>query len=316
MTTMKRIAAILILIAAPLCAQPPQAISLYEQERYEEAKKILAPMRDDPDALFLLGKIALQQDDDENAVSFLEKAAKLKPAKADIHYWLALADRSVMLRSSFLKQPSIARKMRAELERAIEIDPNHYDARIALIDYFIFAPAIAGGSEKNALAQAAEVKRRDRFAGHRAYARLYIRQKKLDLARKEYVDAVREEPSSAQARVALGAFYAMNEKNFAPAFTELDAALKLDPDYMPAWFRLGQAAAVSGTNLPRGEDALKKYLAYRPKDNEPGRVSAWYYLGSIYEKQGRKAEARTAYANALSINPRWKEAREAANRVK
>src|SRR6266540_7212048 len=123
MTTMKRIATILILIAAPLCAQLPQAISLYEQERYEEARKILAPMRDDPDALFLLGKIALQQEDDENAVSLLQKAAKLKPANADIHYWLALANREVMMHSSFFKQPSIAKKLRAEPERAIEIDP-------------------------------------------------------------------------------------------------------------------------------------------------------------------------------------------------
>jgi tetratricopeptide (TPR) repeat protein len=313
---MKRFVAILIFISTPLYAQLPQAISLYEQAKFEEAKRMLAPLREDADALFLLGKIALLQEDGDTAVPLLEKAAKLKPASADIHYWLALANRDVMMRSSFFKQPSYAGKMRQELERAIQIDPNHYDARMALMDYFVFAPAIAGGSEEKALAQAAEVKRRDRFAGHRAYARLYIRQKKLDLARKEWVDAVREEPNSAPARASLGAFYAMNEKNYAPAFTEIDAALKLDPNYMPAWFRLGQAAAASGTNLPRGEEALKKYLAYRPKESEPSLVAAWFYLGSIYEKQGRKADARAAYANALNIDPKWKALQEAANRVK
>jgi len=311
----RTILAIVVLLAVPLYAQVPQAAALYEQARFEEAKRLLAPLTNDADALFLLGKIALLQDDDETASAVLEKAVRMRPGSANVHYWLGLAYRSRFMEASFLKQPSLAGKMRESLERAVQLDPNHFEARLALIDYYIFAPAIAGGSEKKALMQAAEVKRRDNFQGHRAYARMYVRQKKLDLARKEYVDAVREESSSVAARAALAGFHAVNEKNYAAAFSELDAALKLDPAYMPAWFRIGQAAALSGTNLQRGEEALEKYLAYRPKENEPSLLVAYYYLGLIHEKQSRKADARAAFASALKINPRWKDLQDAAKRV-
>jgi len=36
-----RVAVIALLIAAPLCAQVPQATALYEQARFEEAKRLL-----------------------------------------------------------------------------------------------------------------------------------------------------------------------------------------------------------------------------------------------------------------------------------
>jgi predicted Zn-dependent protease len=100
------------------------------------------------------------------------------------------------------------------------------------------------------------------------------------------------------------------------AFAEADAALKLDPGYMPAWFRIGQTAALSGGNLPRGEEALKKYLTSRPADSEPSLAAAYYYLGSVYEKMEKRTEARAAYASALRITPNWKQLQDAAARVK
>jgi tetratricopeptide (TPR) repeat protein len=240
----------------------------------------------------------------------------LKPGRAETHYWLGIAYRLAMMQASFFKQPSLAGKMRSHLEEAVRLDPNDHDARMSLMDYFIFAPAIAGGSEAKAREQAAEIMKRDRFAGHRAFARLYTRQKKLDLARKEFVDAVAEDPRSAAAHAALAGFYASTDKNFALAFSEADAAVKLDASYMPAWFRIGQASALSGIDLARGEDALKRYVSYRPKNGEPSLAAAFFYLGTVYEKAGKRAEARAAYARALGITPKWKQLQEAAARVK
>ena len=95
----------------------------------------------------------------------------------------------------------------------------------------------------------------------------------------------------------------------------VEAALKLDPNYMPAFYHLGRTAAQANTNLARGEEALKKYVAYTPKENEPTLANAHYYLGDIYEKEGRKAEARQAYEAALKLNPSLTRASEALKRV-
>ncbi len=306
---------VLVVASVSLLAQVPQATSLFEQGRYDEAKKMLTPLHDDPQALFLLGRIAIAEGDSEQAAALLEKAIAKKPGVAEYHFYLGDAYGDLAQHASIFRQPGYATKTKNAFERAVALDPNYINARFALIDYFIIAPGFLGGSEEKAIKQAAEIQKRDAFQGHRAMARIYTREKKLDLARNEFLAAVREQPGSARAHSSLASFYALNDKNYKGAFDEIDAAIAADPGYMPAWFRLGQIAAVSISNLPRGEEALKKYLTYQPKGDEPTLASAYYYLGTIYEKQGHKNEARQSYTNALRFAPKDKALLDAMKRV-
>jgi tetratricopeptide (TPR) repeat protein len=304
------------LFVAPLVAQLPEAKNLYYESRYEEAKSLLKPLKNDPEGLHLLSKIAMAQSDDEGAAELCRKAVQLRPASAEYHYCVGSAVRSLVQHVSIFKQPGLSKEAREELNRAVELDPNHLQARLSLLDYYLYAPGIAGGSEEKALQQAAEIRKRDGFMGHRAYARIYTRQKKPDLARKEFLGAVGEEPKSARARTALAAYYATEDKNYKAAFDELEVAIRLEPTYMPAWFRRGQVAALSSTNLAAGQTALEKYVAVRPKENEPTLITALYYLGAVFEKQGKKAEARQSYAAALKRDPDSQQIQEAMKRVK
>jgi Tfp pilus assembly protein PilF len=272
--------------------------------------------QNDPDGLLAEGKVALRRSDAEHAAELFEKAVAVRPNSADAHYWLARAYGAIGQNSENpLKQMSMGGKMKDEAERAVQLDPNHIEARFMLIDAYVIAPAMMGGSEAKALEQANEIKRNDAFQGHRAYVRIYTLQKKIDLARNEYLAAVREEPNSARAHNALGAFFAITDKNYPGAFEEIEKALKLDSTYMPAWFRLGQVAALSASNFARGEEALKKYLKYQPKDTEPELANAHYRLGQIYENQGKKTEAKQSYVAALQLNPGLKEAAEGLKRM-
>jgi Tfp pilus assembly protein PilF len=272
--------------------------------------------QDNPDGLLAEGKAALRRSDADHAAELFEKVVAARPNSADAHYWLAQAYGAIAQNSrNPLKQISMGGKVKDEADRVAQLDPNHIEARFMLIDFYIAAPRLMGGSEAKALEQANEIKRRDAFQGHRAYVRIYTLQKRPDLARNEYLAAVREEPNSARAHNALGTFFAVTDKNYSGAFEEIEKALRLDSTYMPAWFRLGQAAALSATNHARGEEALKKYLKYQPKDNEPELANAHYRLGQIFENQGRKTEAKQSYEAALQLNPGLKEAAEALKRV-
>lgn len=263
---------------------------------------------------FAQGRAALNRGEHERAAELLEKAISLEPRNADYHYLLGAAYGEQAQKAGKLKQVSLARKTKAAFERAVELNPNHLEARFALISYYLLAPGFMGGGEDKALAQAAEIKRRDSIDGHRAYARIYLHQKKQDLARKEYVDAVRANPKSAKAHYFLGNFF-FNEKNWPAALHEYDVTLQLDPAYMPAWLRIGQHAARSESNYARGEEALRRYLAYTPTEKEPGHAAAWMALGTIQEKQGKKAEAKASYTNALKLAPGDKGVLEALKRV-
>ena len=213
------------------------------------------------------------------------------------------------------KAMSIGTKAKGELERAVQLDPNLMQARFALMEFYIVAPAIAGGSESDALEQATEIRKRDEIDGHRAFARIHAAAKEPELVRKEYVDMVKEQPASARAHYYLGVYLMATEKNYKSATDEFESALKLDPSYMPAYFQIGHAAVLAANNFARGEEALKKYIAYKPKEDEPLIARAHYWLGAIYEKQGKKAEAKASYVASLKINPNQKDVDEAIKRV-
>jgi tetratricopeptide (TPR) repeat protein len=263
---------------------------------------------------FDAGRLALAKGQIDQAVELFEKAVAANPKSSDFHFWLGNAYGSQAVKANMVRQASLAKKTLAEFEKAVQLDPNNIEARFGLIDYYMRAPGFMGGGQDKALAQAAEVKKRQALAGHRAYARIYMTQKKADAARKELVEAVREQPTSAKAHYYLGNFL-LNDKNFPSAVHEYEMAIKLDSTFMPSWLRLGQAIAQAGTNYARGEEAIRKYLAYKPSYDEPQHLGAWYWLGQIYERQGKRDAARSAYANAQKLAPGEKDIEAALKRV-
>ena len=262
------------------------------------------------------GRDALQRGEAETAVDLFTKVVAQQPNDANAHYLLGIALRDQAMQAGMFERASLAQKCRPELERAVELDPNHIDARFALVTYYLLAPGFMGGGEDKAQAQAAEIKRRNPVEGHRAYANIYAHDKKNDLARKEFVDAVREHPTSARAHYLLGTYLMSDtEKNWTGSLQELEAAVKLDPAYMPAYARIGQHAMKSGSNYARGEEALRKYFSYKPAETDPKLSTAWYWLGQLQQKQGKKADAKQSYLNAIKLAPKDKDANEALKKL-
>lgn len=269
----------------------------------------------DSQTLYQLGREAIAHGDADKAIEYFEKAVALKPNDARNHYQLAGAYGQSAATAGMFKRISIAGKAKGEFQRAIEVDPNFLPARMALVEFNLSAPALMGGSVEAAIEQATEIRKRDAIEGHRAFARIDVAAKKLDLARNEYVAMLKEQPSSGRAHYFYGAYLMLTEKNYKAASDELESVVKLDSADMPAYFQIGHLTALSGANLARGEEALRKYLAYRPKEDEPSIARAYFWLGGIYEKQGRKADAKASYAASLKINPNQKDADEALKRV-
>ena len=269
-----------------------------------------------PDELFATAKKAMSQNEPDKAAPLFEQLVQVKPSNAEYHFWLGRAYGAQASKASMFSAPGLATKTLHEFERAVELDPNYTDARFGLLEYYMQAPGFMGGSEEKALQQAAEMKKRDALQGHRAYAIVYARQKKPELARKEYYDAVREQPNSPKAHMTLG-IYLMSEKNYKQAADEYETAVKLDPKFMPGWFQIGHVAALAENNYAHGEESLRKYLAYTPneKENEPPLARAWFWLGQIYEKQGHKAEAKQMYETSLKLAPNAKDVTAALKRV-
>jgi tetratricopeptide (TPR) repeat protein len=266
------------------------------------------------EAFFRSGREAFLKNDADRAAALFEKAVAADPRKADYHYWLGSAYGRQAQKANKLKQALLAKKTREQFEEAVKLDPKHEDARFGLIEFYLLAPGFMGGGEDKAYAQANELRRIDPLSGHRAWSRIYSFQKKPDLARKEMLDAVREQPQSAKAHYFLGITY-LSEKNYTAAAGMFEKAHAIDPNHTATWFRLGQTAAFANANLPRGEELLRKYLTTRPGDEDPPLARAHYWLGMVLEKQGRKPEARQQFQASLRLTPGAKDVTEALRRV-
>ena len=260
------------------------------------------------------GRAALDRRDSDQAIAQFEKAVAQKPNSSEAHYYLGVAYSQKAETANMLSQMSLGKKAIDAWARALELDPNSFNARLRLVEFYVSAPAMAGGSEAKAMELAAEAKKRDAFNGHRAYARIYTIQKKYEVATKEMREAVREQPKSAKAHYFLGNAL-LNQQEWKTSLQEYETALALDASYMPTYFRMGHLAARSESNYAHGEETVRKYLAYKPADDEPKLGSAWYWLGMIQEKQGKKAEAKQSYLMAQKLAPDLKEVTEALKRM-
>jgi tetratricopeptide (TPR) repeat protein len=266
------------------------------------------------DDSLIAGRAALDRRDSDQAIAQFEKVVAQKPKSSEAHYYLGVAYAQKVETANMLSQMSLAKKAKDAWARAIELDPNYFNARLRLIEFYVNAPAMAGGGEDKAMELAAEAKKRDALDGHRAYARIYTIQKKYDAATKEMREAVREQPKSVRAHYLLGNAL-LNQQEWKTSLQEYETALALDGAYMPTYFRIGHLAVRSESNYARGEESLRKYIGFKPADDEPRVGVAWYWLGMIQEMQGKKAEAKQSYLMAQKLAPDLNEATEALKRM-
>ena len=287
-----------------------QGRQLFEAKKFSEARALVEPIgKTEAPAAFLLGRIALEQNDAKKSVDWLETAVELNPRSSEYWDWLGRAYGSQAQKASKLKLPSLARKTKNAWEKAIELDPENLEARQDMIQYYLQAPGIMGGSKDKARSMALEIRRRNPYRGAFAMASVCSAVKDHACVEREMQFVATNWPDSAVVHSQLASYYTSG-KQYDKAFSVLDQRLKAKPNEGITLYAFGRTASISGQNLDRGEKALRAYIA-APVANGPSTANAHYRLGLILEKKGDKAEARNAYRAAIQINPGYDEARKA-----
>jgi tetratricopeptide (TPR) repeat protein len=258
----------------PSPADFDSAVSLYQRGHYSESRRVFSNLKQqcpsDTRLFFYLARIALWFDDETAALTHLEKALELFPEDARLHNALGDAYGLAAQRAPLLSKLKWAAKCRAAYERAVELEPCNPAYRMSLLGYCLAAPRVAGGGAVKARAHAMAVAELDAAAGRVAWVTLHLAE---------------GEP--------------------ARAFALLKSALEKTPDDFHTLYQIGRCAAVSGQELERGEDALRKCLELPPLfgDGLPTHAHVQFRLGNILEKQGKSVEAGEAYSAATRLNP-------------
>ena len=157
------------------------AIKLYDGHKPVEAQaafeKIAATDPKNAEAAYYLGQLALDRDDSDQAVKWLEQAVVLAPDKST--YFLALGDAySIAVNKvGVFSKAGVAEKCLAAYDQSVATDPDNLDARARRVEYYRHAPGFVGGGMDKAYAEAAEIRKRDAVRGAEAFGTLYIAEK-------------------------------------------------------------------------------------------------------------------------------------------
>jgi tetratricopeptide (TPR) repeat protein len=284
------------------------ATQLYDGGKVIEAKKEFLALQkaDDRSAAvaYYLGRIATSESNFDEAIRHFERALDLEDGNALYHFSLGSALQQVTPRASMIKMPFLARRMRKEWERAVELDPNQVDARIGLVQFYAMAPGVLGGNMDKAHQQAEEISKRNAMRGAIARATIEGQQKNAVAEQASYLQAIAAEPDSSAGYFALSNMYTRDGKA-AAAFATLDQYSQRHPDNHWTMYYVGRVAGATGQDIDQGESALKQFLATPPSDAyAPTIAGAHYWLGQIAEKRGVKDAAREHYRTALKIDPK------------
>jgi len=261
-----------------------------------------------------------EKDKRKDALEAFERAVDLQPANADYQYWLGSASFDHIDDVGMLSKMSLASGGRKAFEKAIALDPSMIAPRIGLSQFYLGAPAIAGGSVEKAKQQGEALiaisDKRGEFQGRMVLARVAAREKDWPEMSRQSTLAESAGGVGADPVVALRsqAMYLLNEKKDPQAAGPVVARyVKLaSPDDLTAWYLDGETKR----QLGRCADALVMFDQVLAKRAE-ARGSRWG-AAVCRDQLGQKDAARKDYEEYVRRFPsdaRAKEAKEAIKRL-
>jgi len=312
--------AALAVIALHANAQCNPAIqTLVNEQKYDEARAeaqaLIAKNASDDVALHCMGRVYAAMDKAGDAAGWFEKAIKANDKVSAHHLWLGNALGDQAQHANKLKLPFLARRVKGEFDKAVELDPSSLEARHGLIQFYSQAPSVMGGSMDKAKDQAREIGKIDAIRGHVEMAALLEHDKDIAGAEAEFNAIVSAAPDSAIGYNALGNPY-RRQKRYTDAVSVYEKLLHVKPDAINAHLLIGWNLKLAGDN-DRAEREIKQWLSAPPKDAPTPNLSAAHqWIGDIYSAQSRKDAARAEYQLALQINPKNADAKKALESLK
>lgn len=245
----------------------------------------------DPEALYLLGLLAIDAGQWVRAIHFFQLGVSVQPAHAPYHHALGEA-----YRAWGGLEPALA-----SLRQALELDATnaatHHALGLALLDQGESAAAEASFRQALAL-------KPDHTRAHLNLGRVLQTREDLEGAAACYRAAIRLRPDYALAHNNLGVVLQVQGQNHA-ACERFREALGLQPDYPEAHFNLGNAQLALGDG-PAAGASFRQALRLRPDY-----AKAHFGLGKVLEGQGDPATALGHFREAVRLNPEYAEAHQA-----
>jgi len=317
-----------------------------------ELENRLAKSPRDADALVLMARVKLAYRQTEEATAMLQQAILLEPKNSDALLYLGDAYSRRAEKAGWVEKVGWARKIKAELQQAVMLDPKSVDALEGMMEFYLEAPSVLGGSSSQAEEVANRIFALDAVRGNLAQGRIAAHQKRFAQCEAFYQKAVQVAPQSYEALIGDADLYLQDHwSNSDKAAEYARKASQIDPSRADGYVVLAQVLAaterwreleelltgserrvsdnlvpyyVAGRTLlvnekdpARAERYFRKYLSQQePEGDTPGFAAAHWRLGSALDRENRKEEALRELQAAVEMDPDLKEAQTDLKRLK
>jgi tetratricopeptide (TPR) repeat protein len=255
---------------------------------------------------------SLQRWDD--AIRASEKAVALDPNNSDYHMWLGRAYGEKAEHSSWFTAIGLAKKVRAQFERAVQLDNGNLDAQSNLAEFYLDAPGFLGGGKDKARAQAQRLAAMDPPTAHWVNAQIAEKESNWAVAEHEYRLAIQRSGNQASYWLNLASFY-RHRGRLDDMQEAINSATRAQISKGDVWVDAAELLFHSGRDFPAAIQYLRHYLSSNATVADAPPFQAHYLLGLIFEKQGNKQAAADEYRAALSLARDFSVAQQGLNRV-
>jgi len=282
----------------------------------QAVQQLLARVQVDPkdgNAYNLLSRVFFAEEDGDRAAEAGEKAVALNGGSSEFHDWLGRAYGLKADHSGTRAAYSLAKKVRAEFERAVALDKSNIQAAKDLVEYYLDAPGFLGGGKDKAAQVADQLVAIDLPVAHWIRARVAQKNKDFGAAENEYKAEIAASKQKAEAWLDLATFY-QQQKQTDKMDDAVQHALRENVAGTSTLFDAANLYYRAGVNLPHALELLHRYLDSNMAEDAPG-FQAHYLLGEIDQKQSDVKAAANEFRAALAEASQYTDARDALNKL-
>lgn len=287
---------LLFLLATVL---PAQELAHFEQllakSQFTELEHQLVKRPDykQQDALLVLyARALISQQRLEDANTLLNYAVEQFPTNSELNYLAGLSKIRLASDGNVFAAKERAARGVALLQQAVQLKPDHFAARQALIDFYSVAPASAGGDKALAAQMAEQLAQDNPAQALLAQSRILLNEKKPAEALALLEKMMPNPPTArllarkAQIENELGAF----QQAFVSYRLAADYATDLTEKYT-ALYHIGRLAVVADQDADLGIKALQQYLEFFKDSENPSLPWATLRLAQLMYRTGDNFEA-------------------------